>query len=57
MKRITWLSLGLLVVGLAAGCQKEEGTLEKAGKEADKALQDAGKAAGDAVDKAKEATK
>lgn len=51
-----WMFLGLVsACGLGvAGC-KEEGTLEKAGKEADKAMEKTADAAKDAAEKVKEA--
>jgi hypothetical protein len=55
-RMITVLAAGLLLAGLA-GCQKEEGPAERAGKAFDNAVQEAGKKIEQAGEKIQEAAK
>lgn len=55
-RMIPALAAGLLLAGLA-GCQKEEGPAERAGKAFDNAVQEAGKKIEQAGEKLQEASK
>jgi len=55
-RMITALIAGLLLAGLA-GCQKEEGPAERAGKALDNAVQEAGKKVEQAGEKIQDAAK
>jgi hypothetical protein len=55
-RMITALAAGLLLAGLA-GCQKEEGPAERAGKALDNAVQEAGKKVEQAGEKIQDAAK
>ncbi|MEP4485441.1 MAG: hypothetical protein ABJ013_07425 [Halioglobus sp.] len=56
MKAITIAALALVLGVFTVGCAKEEGTMEKMGKQVDQAVEDAEDAAEDVADDVKDAT-
>jgi hypothetical protein len=57
VRKIGYLATAVCLVVSLFACQKEEGPAEKAGKEIDKAVKDAGNAMEKAAESVKEATK
>jgi hypothetical protein len=57
LKKISFLLVMALLGLTLSACQKEEGPGEKAGKEVDKAVKEAGQSMEKAADAVKEATK